>query len=328
MKKPPTLPKLLKLKEWLTLKETSQHISTMIGEIVSEADIYRYAISGHITLSVHFVNHTKGRLGRIGGKDEAIWHEFSIPDSMLPNLPPEAAGKTVSVMDGLQLDDERIINFDNAVVPITGVWDLLMAGGEYVDIEQKYQMLTDGPEIRLTCPAGAFVTQGKSVCQLMERFGGDDSPPGLLAALRKLDVRIFLEGIPKEEADELRAELRENPPKYPDTGTEINWNDDYHPAERLPADSVLVVRTSALLDFLELINGQSQSIEKPPTTTERHTFLVIIAALCNHANISLKARGTAKQIEGMTELLGAKITDETVLKVIRQIPDALEAREQ
>ena len=36
------------------------------------------------------------------------------------------------------------------VTTIEGVWDLPMLGAERLDIEHKYQMLTDGPEITLT----------------------------------------------------------------------------------------------------------------------------------------------------------------------------------
>ncbi len=47
--------KPLKLKEWLTVKDTAKRLSISVGEDVTEADILRLALDGHLTLSVYFV---------------------------------------------------------------------------------------------------------------------------------------------------------------------------------------------------------------------------------------------------------------------------------
>jgi hypothetical protein len=52
--------KLLKLKEWLTVPDAARHLSILFGEAVSEADVLRLALDGHLTLSVYFVNHARG----------------------------------------------------------------------------------------------------------------------------------------------------------------------------------------------------------------------------------------------------------------------------
>jgi hypothetical protein len=70
----------------------------------------------------------------------------------------------------------------------------------------------------------------------------------------------------------------------------------------------------------------STGIDKPLKTTERYTLLTIIAALCDYSDIDPKGRGAAVQIAKMTEEIGAKVTDETIRKVLEKIPDALEAR--
>ena len=56
--------KLFKLKAWLTLDEAVNHISTVLGESATEADLFRFALDGHLTLSVNFVNHAKARKGK------------------------------------------------------------------------------------------------------------------------------------------------------------------------------------------------------------------------------------------------------------------------
>ena len=51
------LKKLLNVKDWLTVADAARHLSILLGDDVSEADVLRLALDGHLTLSVHFVNH-------------------------------------------------------------------------------------------------------------------------------------------------------------------------------------------------------------------------------------------------------------------------------
>ena len=88
----------------------------------------------------------------------------------------------------------------------------------------------------------------------------------------------------------------------------------------------MVVRTDALREFEQTINADSALTDKPLSTTERNTLLTIIAALCDYSAIDPKARGTARQIAGLTEELGAPVTDETILKALVKIPNAVERR--
>ena len=56
--------KLFKLREWLTLDEAAAHISNVLGESATVADLYRFALDGYLTLSVDFVNHASARKGK------------------------------------------------------------------------------------------------------------------------------------------------------------------------------------------------------------------------------------------------------------------------
>lgn len=51
--------KLLKFKQWLTIKETASYLATLFDEKVSTKDIYRLALYDQLTLSLHFINSTK-----------------------------------------------------------------------------------------------------------------------------------------------------------------------------------------------------------------------------------------------------------------------------
>ena len=59
---------------------------------------------------------------------------------------------------------------------------------------------------------------------------------------------------------------------------------------------------------------------------EQDTLLTIIAALCDYSAIKHDDRGAAMQIAKLTEELGADVSDDTVRRWLRMIPDALASR--
>jgi hypothetical protein len=48
--------KLLNLKQWLSVADAARHLSLLFGEDVTELDVLRLALDGHLTLSAHLVN--------------------------------------------------------------------------------------------------------------------------------------------------------------------------------------------------------------------------------------------------------------------------------
>lgn len=70
--------KLLKLKSWLSLDEAAKTISTLLGESVDILGLYRFALDGHIKLSINLVNPTPIRkVSLIRAED--IQHRALIP---------------------------------------------------------------------------------------------------------------------------------------------------------------------------------------------------------------------------------------------------------
>ncbi|WP_334159761.1 ATP-binding protein [Achromobacter insolitus] len=63
-------------------------------------------------------------------------------------------------------------------------------------------------------------------------------------------------------------------------------------------------------------------------TTERNTLLIIIAALCKYSEIDLNERGATANVVQRTDDIGAPVSDDTVRKVLGQIPDALATRKK
>jgi hypothetical protein len=75
-----------------------------------------------------------------------------------------------------------------------------------------------------------------------------------------------------------------------------------------------------------VVNEVDAGLEKPLASRERRTLLVIIAALCSHSNIKYQERGAAVRLRELTEKIGARVSDDTTLRVLDQIPEALESR--
>jgi len=77
---------------------------------------------------------------------------------------------------------------------------------------------------------------------------------------------------------------------------------------------------------LQLIIDKRDDLEKSLSTKERHTLLVIIAALCKEADIDYSQRGVANAIQLLTENIGSPITDDTIRNVLKQINEAVDVR--
>jgi len=64
-------------------------------------------------------------------------------------------------------------------------------------------------------------------------------------------------------------------------------------------------------------------VEKALSSKERSSLLIVIAALCDYSDIDHQARGVAQTIKKMTQDINSPLDDGTILKILKQIPDAL-----
>jgi hypothetical protein len=273
------LRKLLKLKEWLTVRDAAQHLSILFGEEVSVADVLRLALDGQLTLSVHFVNHAHARCGPIVPLKDAKRYKLQISES-----------ETVHGIHGLCINEKEVLELGESIAVLEGVWDLTMLGAERLDVELRYQMLTSGPAVDLVFLDGPIVSRGDgTACRLEDYFADNEF----------FDKKKLV-----------------NP-----------WNNprNFYPAGGLPSDSVLVVRTRALLEAR--MSELDKVPEKPIERRERTTLLVMIAALAKLAKIDVaKPSSAAATIESQTTLMGTRVAARTIENHLRRISEALESR--
>lgn len=286
-----TKSKIFNLKKWLLVPEAARYLSILFNEEVCEADVLRLALDKHLTLSVDFVNYTYVRRGKIVSEEDTIWEEFPMsPDheKIIRESSPEnvklldgSKDKIVRYMKSLNIDDKRFINLDEKVTRIGGVWDLSMIGNERLDIEHKFQMLTGGPEVTLQGLDGAFVESkdGRTKCQLQESFDQNEYTPGSKAQLEEIKERIASNNIGEEQSKKLLDQYKKNREEYLKARKNKNQLFNYYPAGGLPRDSVLVVRTQALIDLQERLSQADSRKYSPLDSRSETTYLNIIGAM-------------------------------------------------
>ena len=93
-----------------------------------------------------------------------------------------------------------------------------------------------------------------------------------------------------------------------------------------PADVIAWAKLKQLklpAQFLEA----AESVEKPVSTRERNTLLIIIAVLCKEAKLDYtKPAKTAGLIQGAAAGMGVSIGESTIEGHLKKIPDALGSR--
>ena len=278
--------KLFKLKEWVTLSEAKTRLSTTLKESVTEADLLRLALDRRLQLSVHFVNHAMAIRGSIEVPENARYATSLDGHSQ--------------VRLGIQLDNGDVIAMEKEVIKLTGVFDLAMIGGEQLDIEQKFQELTSGPEVTLIGSDGVFVIAGSKYFQLQEDIEDNEFQDGSLASLGRLRSLILSKNLNEQKANDLlnyHKEDRENLLADIKSSPFLR----YFPAAHLPDDAVLVIRTGALIDFEKSLEEKSDDAEKPLKVRQETTYLNIIAALLVFIKEPRPGRNSEAQI--ITELV-------------------------
>ena len=313
--------KLFKLKEWLTVPDAAKHLSIAFGEDVSEADVLRLALDKRLKLSVNFVNGTMAECGKVVPLMEALMLIMPIDrsNSTIEEIMPRYLNK-VHITDELPVEDKKglldktlcfvpagIAVEENKILQIErgnihtlrGVFDLSMIGAEHLDIEHKYQILTDGVEVTDVAMEGAFVI----------------SPDG-----EWFKLLTHYDENPYSNSDEQKKERAKK-----------KWNDpdNYYPAGGLPDDTVLVVRTDALRKFEETINDTPTNMNKPLTTSERDSLLKLVIGMAMKGysyDPTAKKNSAVADIAADLALLGLPLGDDTIRKYLKQGNEQLPAK--
>lgn len=302
--------KLFPLKEWLTLEEAATHLSGVFGEPVEVADLLRFAISKHLKLSVNFVNHATAHIGRKVPFADAVFigvqpvrppYELNTvrvqsggADEQSPPKPTldlsernqiafaetlQAQPNAVFFPRGDMLSWSDVMEYEDQLTTLKGIWDLPMLGGERLDVEHLLQQLTGGPDVELVCLDGALVVSqdGMKYAKILKCFSRN---PG---------------------ADR----------KYP-------YDDpkSYFPSG-LPNDAPMIVRTRALLEFIadqQDASAKSLTTRERETLLSLIGALCEVAGI--DLRRETKGHAEAKRLAPELTLRNVKITNQVVAEKI------------
>jgi len=258
MKKLPNLKqKLLNLKQWLTVADAARHLGILFGEDVSEADVLRLALDGHLTLSVYFVNHTSARCGPLVSRADAKRH----------TVPAFDDHEAIEIIEGVEVGDQ-VIECLPLIFQLQDVWDLTMRGAERIDVEHRYQFLTGGPPVDLYSPAGPIVCRKDGThCQLQLHFSQNEfaDPKNLKEPLNHPANYYPAAGLPLDSVLVVKTSALH------DLETQLAGPDQTEkPLEQRERDSLLVI-IAALAELAEI------DVKKPAAagaTIESQTALL------------------------------------------------------
>ena len=223
---------LCQLRDFLTLEEAAIRLSRILDDPVDKADVLQLALGRRLTLSVHLVNGADALRYRLVPQEGAQASRRQVRPPPSRQEPEPVEGKGIPMGASLagwntsrpvrpSLDHHSGVTWEpeSKNTVIFGVWDLPMIGNERFDIERRYQQMSSGPAVIPICWEGVFVERSDFCCQLLTRtFLGSD---GAAPATSK--------------------------------GMSI-----MHPANALPSDSVLGVRSSAVDEFSVQLERQQQ----------------------------------------------------------------------
>lgn len=272
--------KLFELKEWLTLEGAAKHLSVVFKEEVTQADVLRFAREKLLRLSVYFPESVKVKQGEIlrraRAEIEACLAANNLPTGLewqllppddaisLPNLPAEAEGEPVLVIRSLKIDADHYVKFSGKVTAVNGVWDLPMIGGEQLDIENKFQQLTNGHALASAALEGVTL-QGAdgALYQLQDQLTVTEYSNFWNAQHRELKQYIIDGDIEKAEGEALIDQHKEERKQLLKKIKALSTPESYHPATRLPNNCILVVRRDALREFERAVKSDQFGANSP-----------------------------------------------------------------
>lgn len=274
--------KLFKLKKLLTLDEAEAHISNVLGESFTKADIYQFALDGHLVLSVNFVNVVKAKKVTFI-KTEDVQYRKVFPQ----NIPSMSEGSYFEepINARYQVSKEYWIEgIEDKVVSLSGVLDLAMIGTEIFRIKQLWQqeILSDA-KVEMPEDTGVYVKGAEETYQLQLLLTREE--------YRKRHNNLTVNGLIPRILDSALA----------------------YPASRLDEmDHVLVVKVKEVTRFIQSLEDVPQE-EKALMPKERNTLVTIIGSLLKELDINPSNKGIASAIKIMTETAGTPIAKKHII---------------
>lgn len=332
--------KLSKFKTFFTLEEAATEISQSLSEQVSVSDICQYGLNSHLTISARLINHVQVLVGQCLHRESPDVQSFEVSHDFMTGEPLDEPYDVFLEEEALQLGDDFFIVFGEVIHCIKDIWDLPMIGRESLALENVYQKANGGPEPTDGYVNGVFLQHEDLVFSLQTPRFPIPSEENRIALGQKIDSILAPKGLTFDDVfgddSDQRIEYftpqeSEELAKLVDKVVEVDSEHQrYRNSLTLDEhDYQFVIRAEELTRFIESSRDQSPeeiNKEKPLGAKERNTLLTIIGALCKQLDIDPSARGVTTSVQKMLDLNGTPLSEDTVLKYLNQVSDAVEKR--
>jgi len=312
--------KLFRLKDWLTLDEAVNHISNVLGEPITLADIYKFALDGHLKLSANFVNSAPAKKVMLVKNEDVRFDNIPNDNPEVRAVyHPKGAGGCIS-------GNYRVKTVEDELFQITGLWDLTMLGSERFDIEHRYHQETSGICVKEAFSSGVYLQQGDTLCQLYTSISPRPGSKEQSTSKKREIKRGLLT---------LASPYINNRPKISEPNGSNNSEHDqsvydtinYYAVGLDEEENVLVIRTAEVTRFIQSLEDTPQEA-KPLHDKERTTLLVLLASISKKANFDLNERGVAGKIRRATESNNTPISEETIRNLLPHLRDIAELKQR
>lgn len=289
--------KLFKLKELLTLEEAVSHISDVLGESFTLTDLYQFALSGHLILSVNFVNNVTAKKVTFTKTEDIKYKKEFI--NGVPTIPE---GTYVNVPINAQYPISRnlwVKKIEEQVFSLVGSWDLAMVGTEKYRLKQLYQQeISSDVEVKVPDSLNVYVKDVEDTYQLQ-----------LLLTMEEYRLKHNILTVDGMKPRIVKSELT-------------------YPANRLDeVDHDLVMKVKEVTRFIKSLEDTPQEA-KPLHDKERTTLLVLLGSILKKANIDINGQGVIAKIRRETELNNTPISKQTISNLLPLIRNAVELKQK
>lgn len=289
--------KLFKLKDWLTVQEAARYLSTIFGEDVSDADVFRLALDRYLKLSVLLVDNVEvsffGRLMPFDEWEEKVRKEVSFEtidffidtymgySIQFPEYFPAALNgydlkmftmEFIKPRHKKKTFDETFLNSNNKHLKdetLNEVVNHIILGvkknSEKTGGIVVYKMNCENKNSYPATGIWDLPMIGVEYCKVENeylRISNGPPVPELFFFSAFLERDGYLWRVQKKVNDDISSES----------------SNCYLPCE-LPDNIMFVVRTTALREFEERIANENCEGEKPPSRRQEKSDLHIIGAM-------------------------------------------------
>ncbi|RTR40552.1 hypothetical protein EKG38_01115 [Shewanella canadensis] len=264
--------KLFKLKEYLTIEEAAEYLSSSIEEPVSQADLYWLVQEKQLTMSVKLSTQAYVKGGQYITPQDNDSDTYQVDYNLATN---EALDEQyqINLDDELQVGENRWLAFDKKVHVIDGVWDLPMIGLESYEIDKLYQKEVGGTEPTLDAINDFFLKRDDFVFRIQTSLQLEGNQYNLTALETKREQFLRENGLSIQDlkhsnnslalgclsADVLDELMTLNESLIPYENGEYPESDSYFELEK--PSYQFVIKTQEINQFTQSLEGKPREIK-------------------------------------------------------------------